>query len=116
MPESLTTLEWHNRRDGAFNDLRPKLKRLPKLEYLQMGHADFTMDDFTKFLEIVNVSNLPKLQYLVRFLRKRIKLFELQMTFRCSDSVSSRWKRRGTCFCETDLISLRRLSDCSFSS
>uniref|UniRef100_A0A914C0H5 F-box domain-containing protein n=1 Tax=Acrobeloides nanus TaxID=290746 RepID=A0A914C0H5_9BILA len=65
LPESITTLEWHNRREGSFADLRARLKKLKRLEYLQVGHADFSNDDFIKFVDAVHVSNLPKLQYLM---------------------------------------------------
>ena len=67
LPESITTLEWHNRREGSFIDLRSRLHKLKRLEYLQVGHAEFSNEDFIKFAKTVQASNLPKLQYLVKW-------------------------------------------------
>lgn len=65
LPESLTTLEWLNR-SGHFLVVMPKLKSLVNLEYLMLGHAEFSnSEEFDAFLTTISSENLPRLQYLV---------------------------------------------------
>ncbi|KHN76169.1 hypothetical protein Tcan_05170 [Toxocara canis] len=64
LPESLTTLEWLNR-SGHFLVVMPKLKSLVNLEYLMLGHAEFSnSEEFDAFLTTISSENLPRLQYL----------------------------------------------------
>ncbi|VDM46418.1 unnamed protein product [Toxocara canis] len=67
LPESLTTLEWLNR-SGHFLVVMPKLKSLVNLEYLMLGHAEFSnSEEFDAFLTTISSENLPRLQYLVSY-------------------------------------------------
>lgn len=66
LPESITTFEFQNRRDGSFSEILPKLSKLKNLEYLHVGHADF-QGTWTDFVSTIEHEKMPNLQYL--FLR-----------------------------------------------
>uniref|UniRef100_A0A9J2PVF9 F-box domain-containing protein n=1 Tax=Ascaris lumbricoides TaxID=6252 RepID=A0A9J2PVF9_ASCLU len=88
LPESLTTLEWLNR-SGHFLVVMPKLKSLVNLEYLMLGHAEFSnSEEFDAFLTTISSENLPRLQYLVTSGRV-VTLTQIHFSYcRCASAVS----------------------------
>uniref|UniRef100_A0A0M3IGD4 Beta-lactamase domain-containing protein n=1 Tax=Ascaris lumbricoides TaxID=6252 RepID=A0A0M3IGD4_ASCLU len=51
--------------DGFNILVMPKLKSLVNLEYLMLGHAEFSnSEEFDAFLTTISSENLPRLQYL----------------------------------------------------
>jgi len=63
LPPTLTTLEWQNRNSLELRKFIPKLERLDRLEYLLIGHADFSGRDFNDLVKWMR--RMPRLQYLV---------------------------------------------------
>uniref|UniRef100_A0A0N4ZS89 F-box domain-containing protein n=1 Tax=Parastrongyloides trichosuri TaxID=131310 RepID=A0A0N4ZS89_PARTI len=66
LPPNLHTFEWLNRGEGRFNEILPKIKKLSKLEYLMLGHAEIlTNNEFINFISTISSDNLPSLQYII---------------------------------------------------
>lgn len=68
MPETLTTLEWQSRNEPEFVKFLPKLTRLKNLQFLLLGHSEFRLVDFEKFVSLIHYRRMSNLQYLVFFL------------------------------------------------
>ena len=66
LPQSLTTLEWQSRNGAQLRRFLPKLKRLAHLEYLMIGHSEFTAADLQLLISLISNRQMPQLQYLVR--------------------------------------------------
>lgn len=67
LPITLTTLEWQSRNDTEFIKFLPKLERLKNLQFLLLGHSEFRLNDFNKFISLTSFYRMPNLQYLVNF-------------------------------------------------
>uniref|UniRef100_A0A0N5B672 F-box domain-containing protein n=1 Tax=Strongyloides papillosus TaxID=174720 RepID=A0A0N5B672_STREA len=66
LPPNLHTFEWLNRGEGKFSEILPKIKKLSKLEYLMLGHAEIlSNNEFIEFISSISSKNLPLLQYII---------------------------------------------------
>ncbi|KAI1724444.1 F-box domain protein [Ditylenchus destructor] len=70
LPESINTLEWQNRNFDEFRRFLPKLEKLPELENLIIGHAEFCGDDFSNFIQLIQSRRMKHLKYLIFKLAK----------------------------------------------
>ncbi|KAI1716318.1 F-box domain protein [Ditylenchus destructor] len=70
LPESINTLEWQNRNFDEFRKFLPKLEKLPELENLIIGHAEFCGDDFNNFIQLIQSRRMKHLKYLIFKLAK----------------------------------------------
>ncbi|VDK58626.1 unnamed protein product [Gongylonema pulchrum] len=68
----------------------PKLRYLVNLEYLMLGHAEFSdASEFASFLKVISSENLPKLQYLKYLMH--LFFFSFKMgTFTVSDDARAK--------------------------
>lgn len=65
MPITLTTLEWQSRNDSEFIKFLPKLEHLKNLQFLLLGHSEFRLADFEKFISLIHFRQMANMQYLV---------------------------------------------------